>query len=266
MYGILITLTVSKGLVMEKYFNINTSGRSIRCKIYCKDLKSVKKAVINIHGFSGHKDNKAAQRFAEYVLKKRHDTAIIAFNLPCHGDDVRKTILLSDCDLYIKAVIDYIKSRFSTEDIYVYTTSFGGYLTLKYIAEHGNPFKKIAMRCPAVNMYEVLSGCIMSPAEQKALSNGKPVLVGFDRKIKIYGDFLDDLKANDITEYDYTPYSEKLLILHGTKDEVVSFDASEEFAKKNNIEFIPIENADHRFKDPNLMNEAIKIIFGFLQL
>ena len=115
-------------------------------------------------------------------------------------------------------------------------------------------------------MYEVLSGCIMSPAEQKALSNGKPVLVGFDRKIKIYGDFLDDLKANDITEYDYTPYSEKLLILHGTKDEVVSFDASEEFAKKNNIEFIPIENADHRFKDPNLMNEAIKIIFGFLQL
>jgi hypothetical protein len=250
---------------MEKYFNINESGNSVRCKIYFNDLKTVKRVVIYGHGFAGHKDNKAAGRFAEHILKKYKDIAIITFNLPCHGDDVRKTLLLDDCNTYINLVVSYAKSRFGTDEIYSYATSFGGYLILKYISENDNPFRKIALRCPAVNMYDVLAKTIMSSNEFKALSKDKPVQVGFDRKIKVNKHFLDDLQKYDITSYDYHKYSNDILILHGTKDEVVVFNSAKEFAENNSIKFIPVENADHRFKDPQKMDTTIKAIIEFFE-
>ena len=61
--------------MQEKYFNINTAGNSIRCKLYFADLKAVKRVVLCVHGFTGHKDNKAVERFADYVLKKHRDVA-----------------------------------------------------------------------------------------------------------------------------------------------------------------------------------------------
>lgn len=250
---------------MEKYFNINERGCSVKCKLYYSDIKSIKRAVVCGHGFSGHKDNKAAQRFADYVLKKHRDIALITYNSPCHGDDVKKKLTLDDCALYIELVTDYAKKHFKTDELYVYATSFGGYLFLKYIAEHGNPYRKIALRCPAVNMYEVFSSGIVKPEELKALSRNKPIAVGFDRKIKVTRDFLNELKENDIAVNDYTAFSDNILILHGTKDEIVSFDYVRRFSEDNSIGFIPVENADHRFTDPNTMNVAVKAIYEFFE-
>ena len=248
---------------MQKYFSVNERGCSIRCKIYCDSPKKVSKVVVYGHGFGGHKDNKAAQRFAEYVLKKHDDIAIITFDAPCHGDDVKKKLRLDDCGLYIGLVIDHAKKQFRSDELYGYATSFGGYLQLKYILDHGSPFRKAALRCPAVNMYEVLSQVIMSPEECKALSRNKPVPVGFDRKIMVTQSFLDELKAADICACDFAPYAEDILILHGTKDEVVPFERVKAFAGQNHIRFIEIGNADHRFQDPKHMDIAIKEVTGF---
>ena len=114
-------------------------------------------------------------------------------------------------------------------------------------------------------MFEVLSDSIMTPAEQKALSRNKPVAVGFDRKINITRQFLEDLKAEDIREFDFHGFSDDIIIIHGTKDEVVPFDASKAFAGQNDILFVPIDGADHRFMDPKKMDSAIKEIVGFFE-
>ncbi|MBQ3285461.1 MAG: alpha/beta hydrolase [Ruminococcus sp.] len=251
---------------MEKYFSVNEQGNSIKCKIYCDSPKAVKKAVIYGHGFSGHKDNKAAERFAEYVLKKHRDTAVVTYDAPCHGDDVKKKLSLSDCGAYLGLVTRYVEKQYHTDALYAYATSFGGYQFLKYISENGNPFRKIVLRSPAVHMYEVLSGRIMNPDERKALSRNKPVLVGFDRKIRVTQSFLDELKEADITARDFHAYADDILILHGTKDEIVPFDGVEAFARQNDIRFIAVENADHRFKDPKTMDIAVKATAEFLEL
>ena len=134
---------------------------------------------------------------------------------------------------------------------------------LKHLAEKGNPFRKLALRCPAVKMYETLMGLNVSPEDAARLQKGKPVEVGFDRKVRISREFTEALAAADITQYDYLPFCEDILILHGTKDEVVPFADAAEFADRNLIEFIPVENADHRFTDPDLMNTAISSILTF---
>ena len=168
---------------MQKYFDINESGYSVRCKLYCSSVNEVKRAVIFGHGFGGHKDNKAAEKFASKIISKHKDIGVITFNWPCHGDDARKNLLLSECDTYLTLVIGYVKKLFGTDELYGYATSFGGYLFLKYIAEHGNPFRKIALRCPSINMYTTITNRLMTADDMEKIRKNKPVLVGFDRKV-----------------------------------------------------------------------------------
>ena len=250
---------------MEKLFDINESGYSVRCKLYCSSVNAVKRTVIFGHGFGGHKDNKAAEKFAAKIISKHKDVGVVTFNWPCHGDDARKNLLLTECDTYLTLVIEYVKKWFDTEELYGYATSFGGYLFLKYISEHGNPFRKVALRCPSVKMYGSITNRIMTADDREKIQKGKPVLVGFDRKVKIGREFLEDLEASDISEKDYMEYADDLLILHGTKDEVIPFDDSAVFADRNVIEFVPVQNADHRFTDPKTMDFAIHTIIEFFE-
>ena len=251
---------------MEKYFNINDSGFSIRCKLYAKDQGSVQTVVLCGHGFGGHKDNRAAERFSKHVLDKNHGAIVLTFNWPCHGDDVRKTLRLSDCDAYLSAVLSWIRSRYPDAALFGYATSFGGYLFLKYVSEHGDPFRKLALRCPAVTMYDVMTSGIMTESDLERIKKGKPVSVGFDRKVEIDKVFLDSIRDADITQRDFLPYADELCILQGTKDEIVPFDAVKAFAEENVIDFEPVENADHRFQSPEKMDFVIAKICAFFEL
>ena len=247
---------------MERNFEINEAGYNIRCKIYCSDMKNIKKVVLFGHGFAGHKDNRAAFKFADRVMTKYKGIAVITYNAPCHGDDVRKKLKLEDCLTYIDLVLAYIKKEY-TEEIYSYATSFGGYCVLRYIADRGNPFKKIALRSPAIPMYELLTEGMIKPEEMDRLHKGKDVAVGFDRKITVNMDFLEELKNADVRDIEFFDYADDILILHGSKDEVVDYDTVYRFAEDNCIEFIRVEGADHRFQKPACMEAAIKSILAF---
>ena len=150
--------------------------------------------------------------------------------------------------------------------LYAYATSFGGYLFLKYISENENPFRSLAFRCPAVNMYDVITGAIMQEEDLAKVEKGKDILVGFDRKIKISRNFLQEVKAADITLRDFSDFCGEILILQGTKDEIVPFAAVEAFADRNLLDFEAVENADHRFIDPKIMERAIIRIADFFDL
>ncbi len=251
---------------MFKYFDINVSGYSIRSKLYAKDPKDVRRAVIFCHGFGGHKDNRACERFAAKILSKNKGYAVIAFDWPCHGEDARKKLSLSECDFYLSSVIEHVNAQFHPEALFALGTSFGGYLLLKYIKEHQSPFKKIALRCPAVNMYDSLTHVILTEENKALLSKGKPILAGFDRKVQIDREFLDELKACDIRNDDFMDFADDILILHGTKDEIVAYSEVSAFAENNLIDLITSENADHRYTDPKLMDSAIHDIIEFYEM
>lgn len=250
----------------QKYFEVNAQGNNIRCKLYYKDKPAAEKAVVFCTGFAGHKDNNAANGFAEKLLSKRKDVIVVVFNWPAHGDDVKKKLELDDCDTYLGLVVREVKERFGARELYAYSTSFGGYLLLKYISEHENPFRKIALRCPAVDMYDVLTRTIMNADEYDRIMKGKDIQIGFDRKVIVTKKLLDDLKKNDIRTRDYLDYAETILILHGTADEVVPFESGKTFAENNLIEFIPVEKADHRFQNPVHMSLANKYAMQFFDL
>lgn len=251
---------------MHRYFEINEKGHNIRCKIYCHTLKDIRRIVLFAHGFGGHKDNGAAEKFALRLITKYKGSAMVTFDWPGHGEDVKKSFHLEDCMIYLRTVLEYVCQKYQTNEIYSYATSFGAYLTLKYINENGNPFKKIVLRCPAVNVYDVMTTTIMSHNDYERLKKGKEVPVGFDRKVMIEMSLLEEMKANDIQQLDFIDYADDILIIHGTEDEIVAFDVVRDFAENNVIEFVPVEGADHRFRNERKMEIAIKMILDFYAL
>lgn len=250
---------------MEKYFTVNAEKHSIRCKAYFDEWKTPQTMILFGHGFSGHKDNKAAERFARRVLEKNKRVLILCFDWPGHGDDAWK-LTLEACDDYLRLLLEYIEETWAPERLLGNATSFGGYLYLRFLAAHGNPFARLVLRCPAVPMYETLTGAIVQADAWDRLKKGKPALVGFDRKVEVTPAFLAALQEADIRQNDYFDWADDLLILHGTKDELVPFDAVADFADDNCIELIPVEGADHRFTDPKQMDAVIAHMLRFLEL
>ena len=245
---------------MQKYFDINRNGNIVKCKIYYNDIHNLETAVIFGHGFGGHKDNNAAEKFAVRVIKKNPNAAIITFNWPGHGDDTYSKLTVEKCCSYLHTVIEYTKNDLKIENVFGYATSFGGYIFLRYIAKYENPFKKIALRCPAVKMHSILTSKIIPIEDYNLIIKGKNALVGFDRKVEVSLKFITELKEADITNNNYKDHADNILIMHGTNDEIVPFDDVKTFADENKIEFVAVDGADHRFVDPLKMDFAISEI------
>ena len=241
---------------MEKYIDINKNGLSVRCKLfYQKDFRNIPHMVICTHGFGGNKENHSAAKFAQQLISKYKGYGAIVFDWPCHGQDARKKLVLDEFMTYLTLVIGYCREELHAQDLYNYSVSFGAYLTLKYMAEIGNPFKKVGLRCPGINMYQLMLNNL-SEEEQAKLKKGKEVSVGYERKMKCDQKFLDDLKNSDIRKYEYFDWADDMLILHGTKDKLAPIEDSQKFAEDNVIEFIPVENANHTFSDPKTSDFA----------
>ncbi|MBR5093921.1 MAG: alpha/beta fold hydrolase [Oscillospiraceae bacterium] len=248
---------------MERYFDINKDGCSIRCLLYRDPERPIRRVVVYGHGFGGHKETRAAARFAQTVLSKHRDTATLCFDWPCHGADARKKLSLDDCDRYLRLVTEHAREVLGAEELLGYATSFGGYLYLKYLSEHPSPFRRVALRSPAVGMIDVLTSAILDEEAQRQLERGKEVEAGFDRKIRIGRPFLESLREADIRRRDFLELAEDLFIVHGTKDEIVPFEMVRSFADEQLIEMLPVEGADHRFLDPHRMELAIKAVLAF---
>ena len=139
----------------------------------------------------------------------------------------------------------------------------------KSVAIHGHVDKTLSYILDPDKTEELLytsSINCMTEADLARVEKGKPAAVGFDRKVEIDKAFLDSVKEADITQRDFLPYADELFIVHGTKDEIVPFDAVKAFAENNVIEFTPVENADHRFQSPEKMDFAITKICAFFGL
>ncbi len=251
---------------MEKNFDIISNGLSIKCRLYYTELKNIEKIILSCHGFAGSKDNSFSKKLANDYYKINPEIGVLVFDWPCHGNDVRQTLNLNMCDQYLSAVINYIQNNLRITELYAQGTSFGGYLILKYLLEHENPFKKIALRCPAINMYDVLTRSILSEDEFTRIMKEKIVQTGFSRKIKISKQLLSELHENNISTADFSDFSDILIIIQGTQDEIVSFDYVSKFADDNIIEFYPVEGADHTYKDPSKMRYCLDLIENFFSI
>ena len=73
-----------------------------------------------------------------------------------------------------------------------------------------------------------------------------------------------ECRANDIRRWYFPEYAESTLPLYGTADDGAPFDGVRSFAENRLIEFIPVQNADHRFRNSTHMSLANKCVTEFV--
>ena len=244
-------------------FDINEDGYSVRCKITAgTDDRAHDRVVICTHGFGGNKDIPSIQKFAEKEVGKHKRDAVIAFDWPCHGRDARKKLELGECFSYLSIVVNYAKRELGASHLYIYSVSFGAYLTLAYLQEHGNPFDRIALRSTGIRMAQLMDDYV-SPADRAKFDRGKEVEVGFDRLVKIDRSLIDDLAAHDITKAEFFDWADDIIMLHGENDQFIPIDEARAFADDNVIELVAVPDCDHTFHDPRKMDFAIHTVVEF---
>ena len=216
-----------------------------------------KKIVIACHGFDSSKDSEAMMMIEKDL--EQYGIAYARFSLPYHGerridpDDFSVEKCLQD--LY--KVEDKIKEMYPKTKIGIYANSFGGYLTLLRIKKKEHNYFAIVLRSPAIKMAEILEKNLVNMDISEIKKQGYTIR---ERKtpMKVKYEFYEELKNNSISEYG--EYKEKILIYHGTDDNVAPCEDAKEFANNNkNIELVLFENEEHKFSIEKLKQANAQI-------
>lgn len=241
---------------MNKVFDLNNR---IKVKMFMPEGEAKKEIFIIAHGFGSSKEG----RSTEIIAKKLNDNNFIAvsFDFPGHGEAIEsiEKLTVDNCISYIKEVCQYVKKEFENYEISIFATSFGAYVTInKLINEERNEFKNIVLRCPAIDMKNILIKVLINGDLEQFQKEGK-IQAGFEKQKQLSYSFYEDLCKNDILKL-YNK-KEKILILQGTEDAVAPIKDTYEFVEKDkeNIKLIPLEGVKHK-----MTNEEVEIVMDIV--
>lgn len=255
-----------KRRMVSKAFSFTADGSEIHCLSYSVPHRPVKTAVLSFHGFSSSKNTSSGVALADALLAKNPDCTVIYFDLPCHGDDTCEKLTVEGCLRYTTLVRNYVHDTMGIRDICLYGTSFGGYLALLCASRRPEDYRRIVLRCPGVELISAFRKNILAPGEFERIQNGEKLPAGLGTKLEITKTFFDEIEANPLSDCDFSPVRDKLLIIQGTADEVVSCEAVKAFAERNSIPVILVPGADHRFLDKDKMSFAMQQLISFMGL
>lgn len=241
---------------MNKVFDLNNR---IKVKMFMPEGEAKKEIFIIAHGFGSSKEG----RSTEIIAKKLNDNNFIAvsFDFPGHGEAIEsiEKLTVDNCISYIKEVCQYVKKEFENYKISIFATSFGAYVTInKLINEERNEFKNIVLRCPAIDMKNILINVLIKGDLEQFQKEGK-IQAGFEKQKQLSYSFYEDLCKNDILKL-YNK-KEKILILQGTEDAVAPIKDTYEFVEmdKENIRLIPLDGVKHK-----MTNEEVEMVMDIV--
>lgn len=111
----------------------------------------------------------------------------------------------------------------------------------------------LVLRAPAVKMHETLEKRIIGEQITQFEQQGF-IDLGFERKITVRRDFLDDLRVHDVC----VSYDRPMLVIHGTEDDIVTPADIEDFIARNPLaRLIEVPGADHSFKGTGSIEQVI---------
>jgi len=231
-------------------FCLKTNDYDIPCKLFWAE-GNVEIVVIGVHGFAGDKDSSVLAALAEQIC--RVQGALICFDFPAHGksEAADEYLRIGNCKRDLLCVAEYVREMFPGKKYGIFATSFGAYVTL-LCSERLKDFEKV-LRAPAVTMASSFAEKILPVSKEEFLKNGGAVC-GYERKIFVSTAFYADLLGETVTMPE-----QALMIIHGTQDDIIPYEAVKALAGDNvQIKLITVEGADHRFKRPGDLSVIIE--------
>lgn len=241
---------------MNKYLELNDK---IKVKVFMPEGEAKTEIFIICHGFGSAKDGRSTEIMAHKL--NENNFIAVSFDFPGHGESKEpiEKLTVENCISYINEVLEYVKNEFKNHEISILSTSFGAYVTInKLVKDEKNEFKNIVLRCPAIDMKNILINTLIKGNAEMFKAEGK-IKGGFDGKKELKYSFYEDLCEHDILKI-YNK-KEKMLIIQGVEDDIAPIKDTYEFVKKDseNIKLIPLEGVKHK-----MTNEELEMLIDLM--
>ncbi len=222
-----------------------------------------KMAVILSHGFGSSKDSPSAQAVSSALPK--HGIGTWGFDFPAHGDSPvdGEKLRIENCLNDLASVEAHVQKLLPEAEIAYFSSSFGAYLNLIYLATRPHAGRKSFLRCAAVNMPGIFRDATTPEQYRQLLAQGFVVIdQGYVRPLKITRRFCDDLETHDVFKLFRTGMAE-IEMIHGEADETAPVSDARRFAALSGAKLHEVEGADHRIMTPGGMDRVIDAAVRF---
>ena len=227
--------------------------------------EGAERIVVAMHGFCGSKASRAISLLQ--TIETGRGNGLVKFDWPAHGKSRAKDSDLSikNCLNDLDTVVKHLQDKYPGKELIAFATSFGGYITMLYHAKNPGVFTQIILRSPALLFGKLLRESIVDEELKKELEETGAFTTGFDRKIRVSADLIEEAEENRIEDIYQDPENwdlSNVTIIHGDADEMVPYEESVEFAEKQGIDLYTVSGADHRYTGPGQLEEAIAYAAG----
>ena len=230
---------------METSYLLTQGNLTIPCVQNDPEFAPPRRIVLGVHGLGGNTRDAIQESLAEEM--ELFDSAVFRFDLPRHGEapESGAPLNLGECVDSLLAVARDARSKYpDVEDLCIFATGFGAYLTLVALEEliQMPGTVKLVVQTPSVRMHETLLA--MKRISRATLQAMDRVTLNTSRRMDIDYSFYTELEAHNVLITHPIP----MLILHGDEDSYIRWEDIQNFRRINeHSKLVIIPGTSHRF-------------------
>ena len=242
---------------LEKKWIMSSGGLQIPCALTQPDHGDIRRIVLGVHGFGGCSGDAIQESIAEEM--SLFYAVTLRFDFPAHGDSPMDSddLTLENCKNSLLAAANYARKQYpEVEDLCVFATGFGAYVTLLCLEElAAMPGRvKLVIQTPSVRMDRTILA--MKNITEQTLRAVDRVTFATERPFDVTYSFYKELRDNPAL----TEYPIPFLILQGEEDSFIpksDIQALHEWNEDSKLVTIP--GASHRFLEPGAWDMVLDL-------
>ena len=232
---------------METSFRIVEKGMTIPCKQVLPEAGAVRRIVLGVHGLGGSMEDAIQRSLADEM--PLFGAAVVRFDLPAHGCNPLESegFTVANCtDTLLAVAEDACRRLPDAEDLCVFATGFGAYITLNALEELTElPCRiRLVVQTPSVMMHETLLSMLRMSREtfwamdQYTFPVKRPFTVNYA--------FYEELASHIVMNTQPVP----MLILMGQEDAYIRMADIQNFRRINeDSRLVILPGVSHRFQE-----------------
>lgn len=228
---------------MEKEFIITSGELHIPCRLSVPSYGTIRRVVLGVHGLGGSMMDAIQEGISEEMTMFR--SASVRFDFPAHGESQHSELSLHGCVDSLLTVARWIREEYAdVEDLCIFATGFGAYVTLVALEELLEmPGKiKLVIQTPSVMMHETILS--MMRISRETLWAMDRIKLPAPRPFDVTYSFLEELREHIVLNAHPIP----MLILHGEEDLYIRMSDIQQFHRVNeDSKLVIIPGTSHQF-------------------
>ena len=252
---------------MEREILLQRGGVSVPIYVSEPEFGEPTRLVLGVHGLGGSARDEIQTGIAEEMAL--FSAVTVRFDFPAHGENpmTDRDFTVKNCMRVLLETAAWAKESYPlVEDLCVFATGFGAYITLLCVDDLLQlPGKlKLVVQTPSVLMHETLLAMVRHSRETFRLMEG--FTFPTERPFTVNYDFYEELRLNIALN----SYPIPMLILHGEEDAYIRLSDIRQLRRLNeDAKLVFIPGASHRFQEDGAWDMVLDLTrdwFAFEQV